>query len=105
MNRSLTLSVILAALITQQVEGQVRTADPAKRGAALSEFPRVVQLAPNVYGYEEIRQPGFTTVSMFVVGRNGVLIADGQGSAAATQTMLDRIRTVTPLPIRWYVVG
>src|SRR6185503_5966783 len=69
------------------------------------DFPRIVPLAPNVYGYEEIRQPGFTTVSMFVVGRNGVLIADGQGSAAATQTMLDRIRTVTPLPVRWYVVG
>ena len=84
---------------------QVRTADPVKRGIPLTEFPRIIKLAENVYGYEEIRQPGFTTVSMFVVGRNGVLIADGQGSAAATQTMLDRIRTVTPLPIRWYVVG
>ena len=84
---------------------QVRTADPAKRGIALSEFPRIIKLADNVYGYEEIRQPGFTTVSLFVVGRDGVLIADGQGSAAATQTMLDRIRTVTSLPIRWYVVG
>ncbi|HZI27430.1 MAG TPA: MBL fold metallo-hydrolase [Gemmatimonadaceae bacterium] len=97
--------LVVLALIAQRAEGQVRTADPAKRGVALSEFPRVVQLAPNVYGYEEIRQPGFTTVSMFVVGRNGVLIADGQGSTSATQTMLDRIRTVTPLPVRWYVVG
>jgi glyoxylase-like metal-dependent hydrolase (beta-lactamase superfamily II) len=71
----------------------------------LSEFPRIVPLAPGVYGYEEIRQPGFTTVSLFVVGRNGILIADGQGNAAATQTMLERIRTVTTLPVRWYVVG
>ena len=105
MNWLLTFGWIGAALIAQQVDAQIRTADPAKRGVALSEFPRIIQLAPNVYGYEEIRQPGFTTVSMFVVGRNGVLIADGQGSAAATQTMLDRIRTVTPLPVRWYVVG
>lgn len=105
MLRTISLTVLLI-LVSQQTAGsQVRTADPAKRGVALSEFPRIIQLADNVYGYEEIRQPGFTTVSLFVVGRNGVLIADGQGSAAATQTMLERIRTVTPLPIRWYVVG
>lgn len=82
-----------------------RTADPLQRGIPLSAFPRLVSLAPNVYGYEEIRQPGFTTVSMIVIGKDGVLIADGQGSPAATQTMLDRIKTVTPLPIKWYVVG
>lgn len=82
-----------------------RTAEPTQRGFALSEFPRFVPLAPNVYGYEEIRQPGFTTVSMVVIGTNGVLVADGQGSVAATQTMIDRIKTLTPLPIKWYVVG
>jgi glyoxylase-like metal-dependent hydrolase (beta-lactamase superfamily II) len=97
---------MLALLVAHGTVGaQVRTADPIARGLQLTDFPRIVPLAPNVYGYEEIRQPGFTTVSLFVVGRNGVLVADGQGSAAATQTMLDRIRTVTPLPIRWYVVG
>ncbi|HEX6314097.1 MAG TPA: MBL fold metallo-hydrolase [Gemmatimonadaceae bacterium] len=97
--------MVCAAALSHRAESQVRTADPLQRGVALSEFPRIVPLAPNVYGYEEIRQPGFTTVSLFVVGRDGVLIADGQGSAAATQKMLDRIRTVTPLPVRWYVVG
>jgi glyoxylase-like metal-dependent hydrolase (beta-lactamase superfamily II) len=89
----------------QPVRAQVRTADPAARGVALTEFPRIVRLADRVYGYEEIRQPGFTTVSLFVVGTNGVLVADGQGNPAATRTMLERIRTVTPLPVRWYVVG
>lgn len=84
---------------------QPRTADPAVRGIPLSAFPRLVPLGDGVYGYEEIRQPGFTTVSLIVVGRDGVLIADGQGSPAATQAMLDRIRAITPLPIRWYVVG
>jgi cyclase len=84
---------------------QPRTADPAVRGVPLSAFPRLVPLGEGVYGYEEIRQPGFTTVSLVVVGRDGVLIADGQGSPAATQTMLDRIRAVTPLPIKWYVMG
>jgi|GEM_PF-650417 len=83
----------------------IRTADPLVRGVPLSAFPRLVPLAKDVYGYEEIRQPGFTTVSLIVVGTNGVLIADGQGSPAATQTMLDRIKTFTPLPVKWYVVG
>ena len=89
----------------EPARAQTRTADPALRGIPLTAFPRIVQLAPKVYGYEEIRQPGFTTVSLFVVGRDGVLVADGQGSVQATQTMLDHIRTVTPLPIKWYVVG
>ena len=76
-----------------------------KAGLALSQFPRTIKLAENVYGYEDIRQPGFTTVSLFVVGSDGVLIADGQGSPAATQKMLDEIEKVTPKPIKWYVVG
>ena len=84
---------------------QVRTAYPEKRGVKLSEFPRVIKLADNVYGYEEIRQPGFTTVSLFVVGNDGVLIADGQGSPAATQTMLNHIAKVTTKPVKWYIVG
>jgi glyoxylase-like metal-dependent hydrolase (beta-lactamase superfamily II) len=84
---------------------QVRTAYPEKRGFKLSEFPRVVKLADNVYGYEDIRQPGFTTVSLFVVGTDGVLLADGQGSPAATQKLLDAIATITPKPLKWYIVG
>ncbi len=100
-----TVAALAAPLSAQPALSPPRTADPAVRGIPLSAFPRIVQLAPRVYGYEEIRQPGFTTVSLFVVGRDGVLIADGQGSVEATQSMLDRIRTVTPLPVRWYVVG
>src|SRR5688572_20351397 len=102
--RPYTLALLVLAIPTPG-EAQVRTADPAARGIVLTDFPRFVALAPNVYGYEEIRSPGFTTVSLIVIGRDGVLIADGKGSTAATQTMLDRIRTLTPLPVRWYVVG
>ena len=64
-----------------------------------------MKLADNVYGYEEIRQPGFTTVSLFVVGNDGVLLVDGQGSVDATKKMVDAIAKVTPKPIKWYVVG
>jgi glyoxylase-like metal-dependent hydrolase (beta-lactamase superfamily II) len=98
-------ATLCAALAAHPLAAQVRTADPIKRGLQLSDFPRVVKLADGVYGYEEIRSPGFTTVSLFVVGRNGVLIADGQGSPQAMQTMLGKIRAVTTMPIRWYVVG
>lgn len=84
---------------------QPRTAYPEKRGFKLSEFPRTIKLAENVYGYEEIRQPGFTTVSLFVVGSDGVLVADGQGSPEATRKMLDEIAKVTPKPVKWYIVG
>jgi glyoxylase-like metal-dependent hydrolase (beta-lactamase superfamily II) len=84
---------------------QVRTAYPEKRGFKLTDFPRTIKLADNVYGYEDIRQPGFTTVSLFVVGADGVLIVDGQGSADATKKLLDAIARVTSKPIKWYIVG
>jgi glyoxylase-like metal-dependent hydrolase (beta-lactamase superfamily II) len=105
MIRTVAAGVSILALIALPGLAQPRTADPIERGLQLSDFPRMVKLAEDVYGYEEIRSPGFTTVSLIVLGRNGVLIADGQGSAAATQTMLDRIRALTDLPLRWYVVG
>jgi len=109
MKTSLRFLALAAAVLTVAqaplAHGQERTAYPEKRGLKLTEFPRFVKLADNVYGYEEIRSPGFTTVSMVVVGSKGVLIADGQGSVAATQTMLDKIKTITTQPIKWYVVG
>lgn len=103
--RALTTAAALLISLAATLPAQPRTADPAVRGVPLTAFPRLVPLGDDVYGYEEIRQPGFTTVSLIVVGRDGVLIADGQGSPAATQTMLDRIRALTPLPIKWYIVG
>ncbi|HYW31713.1 MAG TPA: MBL fold metallo-hydrolase [Gemmatimonas sp.] len=103
--RLVCAAIVCIVLAPMHVAAQPRTADPAKRGIALSGFPRFVKLADGVYGYEEIRSPGFTTVSLVVVGRDGVLVADGQGSAAATATMLGRIRTLTSLPVRWYVMG
>ena len=107
MTRSLAAALLACGVLaaTSPLQAQVRTADPAKRGVALTEFPRMVKLADNVYGYEEIRAPGFTTVSLVVLGTNGVLVADGQGSVEATSTMLQRIRALTPLPVKWYVVG
>ena len=95
----------LIALGLGVANAQVRTAYPEKRGFKLTDFPRTIKLADNVYGYEDIRNPGFTTVSLFVVGTDGVLIVDGQGSPDATRKMLDEIAKVTPKPVKWYIVG
>jgi cyclase len=100
-------SVLLLALALSATpsSGQVRTAYPEKRGFKLTDFPRTIKLAENVYGYEDIRQPGFTTVTLFVVGNDGVLVADGQGSVDATRKMLGEIAKITSKPIKWYIVG
>ena len=99
------LLAVCALSVAAPSVAQVRTAYPEKRGFKLADFPRTVKLAENVYGYEDIRQPGFTTVSLFVVGNDGVLVADGQGSVDATKKLLGEIAKITPKPIKWYIVG
>ena len=99
------LAAALAVGVALPVLAQPRTADIAKRGLKTSDFPRLGKIAENVYTFEGIHPPNFTTVSLIVVGRNGVLIADGQGTPGETQALLDAIKTITPQPVKWYVVG
>jgi glyoxylase-like metal-dependent hydrolase (beta-lactamase superfamily II) len=103
--RPLVFVSLLAVVLTAGAAAQVRTADPAKRGFKVSDFPRVTKLADNVYGFEGLHPSGMPTVSLFVVGSDGVLIADGQSSPANTQQLLDAIAKVTPKPLKWYVVA
>jgi glyoxylase-like metal-dependent hydrolase (beta-lactamase superfamily II) len=84
---------------------QVKTAFPEHRGLKLGDFPRVIKLAKDVYAYEDIRDPGFTTVSFFVVGNEGVLLADGQWHPPQTRKLVETIASITSKPIKWYVVG
>ena len=105
MRRPLLVAVFALALVATVAALQPRTAFPDKRGLKLTDFPRVIKLADNVYGYEEIRNPGMTTVSMFVVGREGVLLADGQGSVEATTKLMNAIVKTAGKPLKWYVVG
>jgi hypothetical protein len=79
----------------------IRTADPAARSYTAADFPRVQQLAPDVYSYEQLRSAGdeqFTTVSLFVVTGDGVLVADGQGSVEETRRLVDAIGDITDEP-------
>jgi glyoxylase-like metal-dependent hydrolase (beta-lactamase superfamily II) len=84
---------------------QPRTAVPEPRGFQKSDLPRIVKIAENVYGYEDFHPSGIVTVSMFVVGRDGVLLVDGQADPTKTQGLLDAITATAKKPVRWYVVG
>ena len=85
-----------------------RTGNPYERGLTDEDFPRIQELAEGVYSYEQLRSAGeekFTTVSLFVVTTEGVLVADGQGSVEETQRMIDRIAEVTDQPITHVVIS
>lgn len=87
---------------------RIRTADPLARGYTPADFPRVRELAPGVYSYEQLRSAGdelFTTVSLFVVTEEGVLVADGQGSVEETGRLVEHIGEITDEPIRAVVVA
>jgi glyoxylase-like metal-dependent hydrolase (beta-lactamase superfamily II) len=88
----------------------VRTADVNVRGLRENDFPRILKLADNIYAYEELANPltsnaAFTTNSLIVVTRNGVLVADAQGSETATRRLIVEIGKITPVPIKYVVVG
>ncbi len=88
----------------------VRTADAAVRGLRDTDFPRLVPLAENVYGYEDLNGTlasnlAFTTNSLIIVTSDGVVVVDGQGSVAKTRRLVERIGTLTPQPIRYVIIG
>lgn len=90
-----------------QAAESIRTADPYARGYTDADFPRIRELADGVYSYEQLRSAGeerFTTVSMFVVTEDGVLVADGQGNVEETQRLVDEIARITDQPITHVVV-
>ena len=101
------LSTFLLATTTLLAQQVVRTADPVKRGMQLSDFPRTIKIADNVYTYEDFHAgpEKFTTTNMFVVTDAGVLVADGQGSVPETKGLVDAIRKVTPKPITTVVIA
>ncbi len=103
--RSLAFALVMGLSVAASAAAQPRTADPAKRGFTVADFPRVTKLADNVYGFEGLHPAGMPTVSLFVVGGDGVLIADGQSNPANTQQLLDAIAKVTAKPVKWYIVA
>jgi glyoxylase-like metal-dependent hydrolase (beta-lactamase superfamily II) len=81
------------------------TGPPA--GAAPAPLPRMTRLAGGVYMYEHVdpTKAGVTANNLVVIGTEAVLVADGQGTPANTADLLSTIAALTPLPIRYVVVG
>lgn len=107
MRRCLAAAVFaLAACTAASAQSVVRTADPIERGLKLSDFPRTIKVADNVYTYEDFHagDEKFTTTNMFVVTDQGVLVADGQGSIPETKGLVDAIAKVTAQPIKYVVI-
>src|SRR5438552_5458741 len=101
-------SAVVASLAILAAQSNiVRTADPVKRGLKITDFPRTVKVADNIYTYEDFHagDEKFTTTNLFVVTNDGVLVADGQGSPAATKGLVDAIARTTPQPIKYIIIG
>jgi cyclase len=104
---ALRMFVLFASVLLAGQQSVVRTADPAKRGLKDGDIPRVVKVAENVYTYEDFHSGAekFTTNSLIVVTKDEVLVADGQGSVAATKGLVDAIAKITPAPITHVVIA
>lgn len=124
MTRTLVLTTALAALVvacspdadpeawtspwSAADTAVVRTADPSVRGVDDGDFPRLMEVAPGVFTYEQLRSSGderFASVSMFVVTEEGVLVAGAEGSVEEERRLVEQIGRVTDRPIAHVVVS
>ena len=96
------LFLTAATLVAQQ---PTRSALVADRGLKPADFPQVKKLAENVYVFSDLHTLGYMTNDLIVVTPEGVLVADGQGSAAVTQKLVDHVKTLTTQPIKYVVVA
>jgi glyoxylase-like metal-dependent hydrolase (beta-lactamase superfamily II) len=71
------------------------------------DLPRITRLAANVYAYEQAdpTKRGVTANNLIVITGDGVLVADGQGTAENVTRLVADIATLTPQPIKYVVVG
>jgi glyoxylase-like metal-dependent hydrolase (beta-lactamase superfamily II) len=112
MARTIALAAGILSLTSPHAAGAdvVRTADIKVRGLSVSDFPRMIKLADNVYAYEVIqpahlRMGGFATNAFIVVTNDGVLVADGFGSEDLVKGMVAAIGKITSQPIRYVVAA
>ena len=90
-----------------QASDPPRTGDYTERGLTPADFPRVKRLADNVYTFEQIDPTKriVTVNNLIVVTRDGILVADGQGTVDNTKRLVAEIAKLTPQPIKYVVVG
>lgn len=100
---------LLATSSLADSAGTVPPADISTRDLQVTDFPRLKELAPNIYAYEGLLSlPGgvaFTTVSLIVITTNGVMVVDGQGDVWQTKLMIENIQKLTSQPLKYVVVA
>jgi cyclase len=99
--------LIAAAVTPAAAPQQSRSAAIADRGLTAADFPQLKKIKDNVYVFSDLHSGGlgYMTNDMIVVTADGVLVADGQGTAAVTRKLVDAIAKLTPQPIKYVVVG
>ncbi|HEY5759097.1 MAG TPA: MBL fold metallo-hydrolase [Steroidobacter sp.] len=105
---------LLACLMTLPVladgAASVRSSALSDNGLKKEDFPRWQKVRPDAYIFEGVHSPDpsgaiFTTVSLVVITKEGVLVVDGQGTAPESQQLIDQIKKVSSQPIKYVVVG
>lgn len=69
--------------------------------------PTVRDLGRGIYLFQTApySDVGLDGNSVAIVGRNGVLVFDANGTPAAAESVLVAIKRLTPLPVRWLVLS
>jgi cyclase len=88
----------------------VRSSALSDNNLKKEDFPRWQKVGTDAYIFEGVHSPDtsgaiFTTVSLVVITKDGVLVVDGQGSVPESQQLIDQIKKVTSQPIKYVVVG
>ena len=98
---SLGLALLLPIGLSSAPQQPSRSAAIVDRGLTPADFPKLQKLTDRVYVFSDLHSGGFgyLTNDLIVVTDAGVLVADGQGTPAVTQKLVDAIRRLTPQPI------
>jgi cyclase len=104
--RALGLTLILPLVLLARPLQVLRTAAITDRGLTAADFPQLKKLTDNVYVFSDLHSGGFgyMTNDMIVITTDGVLVADGQGTPAVTQKLVDQIGKLTTQPVKYVVV-
>jgi glyoxylase-like metal-dependent hydrolase (beta-lactamase superfamily II) len=95
---------VAAAMGAAAAAGAQPPAPASPEGAA---YPRMTRIGDGVYTYEQVdpTKRGVAVNNLVVVTSGGVLVADGQGTVANTNRLVEDIARVTEQPVRYVVVG
>jgi glyoxylase-like metal-dependent hydrolase (beta-lactamase superfamily II) len=102
------MAALACALVAAPGVNNLRAQETPSVSVPTPGYPRLTNLAPNVYGYEEMQSLDrglFSTGVMFVVTNDGVLLVDAMANPTATKEVVDEIAKITPKPIKWVVIG